>query len=272
MKLSDFYGICDKVAPKKLSDEYCKAYGAYDNSGILIDAGEEITRVVFSLDLSLSAIEKAKAVGANLIVTHHPAIYGNFSSILSSAPNLLGKKWTECLKNKISVLSMHLNLDTAKEGIDECLAQGVCRSAGAEENASVKTLAVMHSFEGGGYGRAYEIPEIPLGTLVENLQETFSTKRILTYGLEERKIRSVASFCGAGIDEESILFAKKQGVDAILSSDFKHHFIALAQELGMAVIVLTHYASENYGFEKYYKKIRRQTEIPCSYHTDDNLL
>ena len=93
-----------------------------------------------------------------------------------------------------------------------------------------------------------------------------------TYGAEDKKLRRIASFCGAGVDEESVLFAKAQGADAILSSDFKHHFIALAQELGLAVIVMTHYASENYGFEKYYEKIRRQTEIPCLYHTDDNLL
>ena len=272
MKLSDFYTLCEEFAPKKLSDEYCKQYGAYDNSGILIDAGEEITGVLFSLDLSLQAIEKAKKLGANLIVTHHPAIYGSFSSIRMDAPNLLGTKWVECLKNKISVLSMHLNVDTAPCGIDECLADGVYLSAGGKGSAKSGVKAVMHPFEGGGYGRAYSVPEITLDELVGNLEKTFSTQRITVYGDKARKIRSVASFCGAGIDEGSILFAKREGADAVLSSDFKHHFIALAEELGLAVIILTHYASENYGFEKYYEKIRRQTEIPCVYHTDENLL
>ena len=62
MKLNEFYQVADGFAPKALSDEYCKRYGAYDNSGILVATGDEITSVLFSLDLSLNAIEKAKDV------------------------------------------------------------------------------------------------------------------------------------------------------------------------------------------------------------------
>ena len=57
MKLSEIYQIADSLAPKALSDEYCAKYGAYDNSGILLDTGEEIRSAVFSLDLSFLAIE-----------------------------------------------------------------------------------------------------------------------------------------------------------------------------------------------------------------------
>jgi putative NIF3 family GTP cyclohydrolase 1 type 2 len=69
-----------------------------------------------------------------------------------------------------------------------------------------------------------------------------------------------------------VKFACEQGADVMISADFKHHILALALEKGLAVIQLTHYASENYGFEKYYQKIRRQTEIPCVFHTDEQLL
>ena len=118
----------------------------------------------------------------------------------------------------------------------------------------------------------YDIKEIPLDALAENMKKTFSCTRILHYGDGERKLRRVASFCGAGADEQSILFAKAQGADVIVSADFKHHLLALAKELGVCVIALTHYASENYGFEKYYQKIRRQVEIPCEFYTDIDLL
>ena len=69
-----FYEIVNAFAPKAISDEYCNRYGAYDNSGLLVDCAEEITGAVFALDLTDGAIEKAKAMGVNVIVTHHPAI------------------------------------------------------------------------------------------------------------------------------------------------------------------------------------------------------
>ncbi|MBR1974811.1 MAG: Nif3-like dinuclear metal center hexameric protein [Clostridia bacterium] len=270
MKLSEIYKIADALAPKRLSDEYCSAYGAYDNSGILVDTGEDVKGVLFSLDLSSAAIAKAKDVGANLIITHHPAIYGKIANICEWNP--LGKKLVECIKNGISVLSMHLNLDGVEGGIDDSLMQGVCQASGAEKGINV---SVMHPLTGGGYGKAYDIKPCSLQALTSGIEKEFSTKRILCYGAQDREIKRVASFCGAGVDEGAIAFAlrnEKGGADAILSSDFKHHLISGALEEGLAVIILTHYASENYGFQKYYEKICRQVNLPCVYHTDEHLL
>ncbi len=269
MKLCEIYKIADEIAPKSLSDEYCARYGAYDNSGVLVDAGEDIVGVVFSLDLSDGAIEKAVECGANLIVTHHPAIYAKLSTLCIDDPRLTGAKLVKCLKKGISVLSMHLNLDGAKDGIDESLMQGILRAAaGTAENEP----SVMHPLTGGGYGRAYAIPQTKVESLCQNIEKEFSTQRVVCYGDGERPIDKVASFCGAGVDEYAILWAAKEGADAIVSSDFKHHLITMAVESGLSVIALTHYASENYGFEKFYKKIRQQVDLPCVYHTDENLL
>ena len=74
MKLSEIYKIADGLAPKALSDEMCQKYGWYDNSGILVDAGEETESILFSLDLTMGAVEEAIAMGAKLIILHHPAI------------------------------------------------------------------------------------------------------------------------------------------------------------------------------------------------------
>ena len=107
--------------------------------------------------------------------------------------------------------------------------------------------------------------------LAAETEKTFCAKHIAVYG-KRREIRRAASFCGAGADEEAVEFAVRQGADVLVSSDFKHHVLTLALESGLSVIQLTHYASENYGFEKYYRKIRRQAGIPCIFHTDEELL
>ena len=166
MKLCEFYNVANELAPKALSDEYCEKYGAYDNSGVLVDAGEEITGVLFSLDLTFAAIEEAIEKKANLIVTHHPAIYGKIDGVRKSDFQPLGEKLVLALKKGISVISMHLNLDTAKGGIDESLAQGICLSAGAGTR-SPQNVQVMHPLSIGGYGRAYDVEKTPLEELVK---------------------------------------------------------------------------------------------------------
>ncbi len=268
MKLSEIYEIADALAPKRLSDRYCAEFGAYDNSGVLLDCGEEITGIVFSLDLSFAAIEKALQTGANLIFTHHPAIYGKIDHARFDADDFTEQKLVKCLRNGISVLSMHLNLDCAPGGIDESLAQGIARSAGGD----VGTYTRMQDFESCGYGRVYDVPEISLGELVKNVEERFSSKRITFYGDAEKRVRRAASFCGAGADGAAVLFAKENGADVLISADFKHHVLTMAAESGLAVIAMTHYASENYGFEKYYEKICRRVTVPCVFHTDEYLL
>lgn len=270
MKLNEIYKIADEIAPKRLSDEYCAQYGAYDNSGVLVDTGEDIQRVLFSLDLTDRAIERAIEIGANLIICHHPAIYGKISDLRLGDERLTGSKMVKCIRAGISVIAMHLNLDTVRGGIDESLMQGILLAAGTEEMPAA--VQNMHSISQGGYGKAYDLPKISLRSLAENMKKIFATERILTYGNAEKEITRAASCCGAGVDEESVLFAKSAGAEVFISSDFKHHLLGLALENGMSVIVLTHYASENYGFEKYCKKICERLEIPCVYHTDNELL
>ena len=271
MKLSEVYKIADEIAPKRLSDEFCRTAGAYDNSGLLVEACEEVTGILFTLDLTEAAIDKALACGTNLIITHHPVIYGKIDHVCMSDRTLLGDKLVRCIKAGISVISMHLNLDVVKGGIDESLMEGVLLAAGETAGAGMRSIAIQHPVEDSGYGRVYDVKGVSLQSLVEGIKKVFTSKNVFAYGELDKDITRIASFCGAGADERSILYAKEMGAQVMISSDFKHHLIQLLVESGMAVIVLTHYASEQYGFEKYYKKIRERVKIPCVYHTEDKL-
>ncbi len=272
MRLNEIYQIADGLAPKSVSDEMCEKYGWYDNSGILVDVGEDIQKILFSLDLSAAAVDEAIASGANLIITHHPAIYGKISRLDYHDEALLGNKLIRCIRRGLSVVSMHLNLDSAKGGIDECLMEGISHSAGATRGAGTRLIATQCKMEQGAYGRAYEIIPTPLGELARAMKATFNSERVELYGDKNKSVRRVASFCGSGADEKAIAFAKANGAEVVVSSDFKHHVLSLALEVGLSVITLTHYASESYGFKKYYEKISRQVQIPCIYHEDKGLL
>lgn len=276
MNVKEFFNVANEIAPKTLSDEYCEKYGAYDNSGVLINTGAEIVGVLFSLDFSDVAIEKAKMLGANLIVTHHPAIYGKIGDICVSETDPLKGKLIKCLQSGISVISMHLNLDCAMGGIDESFAQGIVCSIHKTDGACMRSMqektSIMHPLTAGGYGRAYDVPTTDLQTLIKGVEKEFCAKRVTTYGDMDRKISRVASFCGGGADEQSIAFAVQEKADVVLSSDFKHHIITMAVECGLAVVSLTHYATEHYGFEKYYQKICQRVDVPCAYCKEESYL
>lgn len=261
MKLNDFYSILENFSPKSLSDEYCMKYDAYDNSGILIDCGQTVKKVLFSLDFSLTALETAKKEEANVLVTHHPAIYAKAQNIRCSDPQ--GKKLQFAVQNKISVISMHLNFDCAQGGIDEELMHGIGGKQGSIQESLSKS--------GCGYGRIYSVEPITAGDLCERIKQNFSTKRVWCYK-KEKTIKKVASFCGAGATEKNVLQAVQGGADCIVSADFKHHVITMALEYGLSVIQLTHYASEDYGFKKIYKKIKEQLRLDCDYFSDEELL
>ena len=250
------------VAPVKLSDDFCAKYKMYDNSGILINCGEEVTGVLFTLDLTEKALKKAKALGYNLIVTHHPAIYGGISRFDLTA-NPQAQALAECMKCGISVISMHLNFDAAPQGIDYYL----CKGLGGDDADLSAPLSK------GGYGRVYSIEPTTLKDLVQKVKNEFSTERLLVYGNVNKKVSRVASFCGAGCDDQNINFVAKHRADVFVSADMKHHEILALTQMGMAVIVLTHYASENYGFEKIYNSIKGRFEkVKSDYFTDNTLL
>jgi len=259
MLLKDVKNAVDKVAPFSLSTEFCNTYSSRDNSGIQLDCGKEITGILFSLDLSGQAVLRAKETGANCIVTHHPAI---FDPLYSLSENGAGREILACAQAGISVLSAHLNLDCAKGGIDDSLMAGL---GGKEADAVMNPLSV------GGYGKVYNVSPCPLQDFLSRAEETFHTKRLISYG--GVPVRRVASFCGAGFDGESVAFALEHKADTFVSSDGKHHLIASLVEKGLNVLLLTHYAAENFGFEKFYQKIKQElTGVRTEYFTDGRLL
>ncbi|MDE6411796.1 MAG: Nif3-like dinuclear metal center hexameric protein [Clostridia bacterium] len=255
MKLTEIYKLVDKIAPFSISQEYCEKYGAYDNSGILLDCGKEITCALFSLDCSMRAVEEAKMINAELIITHHPAIYTPLKELTADNPV------TECAKAGISIISAHLNLDCAKGGIDDSLA----------EVLGAKKALRMHELTKGGYGSVFEIEKLPLDEFVNRAKETLKTERVLVYG--DRPVQKIASFCGAGMDDETVAFALSKDVDTFVSSDPKHHLVAEAVEKGLNVILFTHYAAENYGFMQFYQKIKEKSPLArAEFFADERLM
>lgn len=244
--LDSFYAVLDGFAPIRLS-RLAVAQGDYDNSGILVRNHDKVNKVLFGLDLSEKLIERAIKLGVDTIVTHHPAIYMPLNAVSITNPEQA--PLLTAIKKDKNVISMHLNLDFAKDGIDHNLAMGL----GAEK----VNILQKSSEDQEGYGREFSLPSQSLLEVVNKAKKTFNTNKIIYYGNKNQKIKSLASFCGGG-SVHAVECVQKGLTDAdlIVSSDFAHHNIKALIQNGKAVVVIPHYASENYGFKKYFEKVK----------------
>jgi dinuclear metal center protein, YbgI/SA1388 family len=103
-----------QVAPLNLQENY-------DNSGLLI--GEESTlveRALITLDVTEEVIDEAISKSCDLIVSHHPLIFKGLKRL--GGRNPIERMVVKAIQNRISILSMHTNLDNSFSGVSRALA------------------------------------------------------------------------------------------------------------------------------------------------------
>ena len=106
---NDIYAEMQRYAPLELAE-------SWDNPGLLVDCGREVSRVLVTLDITPEVVEEAAAGGCELIVSHHPVI---FSPLKKLTPRDVS---FQLVQKGISAICMHTNLDAAEGGVNEILA------------------------------------------------------------------------------------------------------------------------------------------------------
>lgn len=257
------------AAPLKLSDEYRARYDAYDNSGLILDTGEETGGVVCCLDLTRAAVDEAIRLQYKVIVTHHPAIFTPVKKL--SVTDRLGATGAlvYAAKNGISVISLHLNADTAEKGVDFYLMAAVKSAFGLRVATETADIYQPLSIPGTGYGRRCTFNRRRFGELSPDIAVNMKASRFETYGSEIAYISTVATFCGAGFDEKALEYVLRWRTDLIVTGEVKHHVLSAAIENGLKVMILTHYGSENYAFEQFCRNALINSGLRMTYVNSD---
>lgn len=100
----------DGMAPFCTAEEW-------DNVGLLVgDPDARVTTAAVSLDPSREAVEQAAALGAQLLVSHHPVIFRPIDSLTAGSPAY------ELARRGIAAIAAHTNLDAAAGGVNDALA------------------------------------------------------------------------------------------------------------------------------------------------------
>ncbi len=93
-----------------------------DKIGLQIGTlNKPIAKVMVVLDLLEEVVDEAIQQSVDLIISHHPIIYRPLQTIQTDRP--YGRIVEKLIKHNITVYSAHTNLDVAKGGVNDLLAQ-----------------------------------------------------------------------------------------------------------------------------------------------------
>jgi dinuclear metal center YbgI/SA1388 family protein len=135
MKIADIIALLESIAPPSLQE-------SYDNAGLLTgNAGWACTGALCTLDATEEIVNEAIQRGCNLVVAHHPIIFGGLKKI--TGRNYVEKTIITAIKNDIAIYAIHTNLDNVIAGVNGMMADKlglVNRKILAPKEATLKKL------------------------------------------------------------------------------------------------------------------------------------
>jgi dinuclear metal center YbgI/SA1388 family protein len=95
-----------------------------DKIGLQIGAlNQPVENVLIALDVTEEVVEEAIAKNVQLIIAHHPPIFRPLKKIATDTP--AGRMIARLIKHDIAVYAAHTNLDVAKGGVNDLLAEAL---------------------------------------------------------------------------------------------------------------------------------------------------
>jgi dinuclear metal center YbgI/SA1388 family protein len=220
----------DRIAPFRLAE-------SWDNSGLLVgDPDRETAAVLVGLDPTGRLLDEAISRGANTIVTHHPLIFRPLSAINTATP--IGLFLEKALTNRINIIACHTNLDSARKGVNDTLADLLGLIDVEPLSASADGTS-----PGTGIGRIGNLKEVldPI-RFMERVFSALDVPSVQVAGRLPDRIGRVALCGGSGSDFAVSAFAG--GADVYLSAEIKHSMARWAEECNFCIIDGSHYATE----------------------------
>jgi len=225
----DLLDILEEIAPFDLTE-------SWDNTGLLVGSPQRpVQGVLLGLDPTQTLIDQALAVGADVIITHHPVIFHPLQRLETDQPS--GAFLAAALRHDVQVIACHTNLDAAPGGVNDTLAKALDLEA-----TSPLVLSGKEATDSGlgriGRCRRPLTPE----ECVTRLRQILGPPYLLEAGPRPERISTIALCGGSGSD--LAVLAHRQGADLYLTAEIKHATACWAVDQGLWLIDGGHFATE----------------------------
>lgn len=138
MKISDVINVLEEFAPPSYQE-------SYDNAGLLTGSPAwDCTGIICTLDATEAVVLDAKEKGCNLVVAHHPIIFGGLKKL--TGKNYVEKTVIAAIKNDVAIFAIHTNLDNVLKGVNGRIADRlglVNRQVLLEKQSNLMKLVVF---------------------------------------------------------------------------------------------------------------------------------
>ena len=221
---------------------------SWDNVGLLLgDARTDARGVMTCLTLTEDVAEEAIREGANLVITHHPILFKAVKRLTTDTSE--GRLLLRLAQAGVSVYSPHTAFDSAREGINQqiAVALGLC---------DIQPVRMKpQSTDGAGRWGRWETP-LTLSELLSRLEPICGTKQFTFVGEPTQRCTTIAIACGAAGD--FLPDAADLGCQVFLTGETRFHTCLEARSLGIALVMLGHYASERPAVEELARRLAVQ--------------
>ncbi len=218
---------------EKIEERYPRIYACdWDNVGLLAgDREQEVRSVYIALDATDGVIDRALKEKADLLLTHHPMIFGSIKSVTTD--DYVGERLIRLIRGNISYYAMHTNYDVM--GMAELAASFL---------ELTDTFVLEEVFDGEGIGRVGSLPaSMTLEECAGLVKERFHLPNVKVFGDLNKTVRIAALSPGAG--KSMAKPALRSGADVLITGDIDHHTGIDMEDCGMAVIDAGHYGIEH---------------------------
>ena len=227
MKARDIADVIERFAPLATQEEW-------DNAGFCVGSPEqEVHGVLIGFDCTPVLVDEAIALGADMIVTHHPLIFNGLKRI--DPDDFVGATLIKAIRAGIAVYAAHTNADKAEGGVTALMAARL-------NLQNVQPLVPSNLAQIGDLPH----PMAP-ADFCAMVKKAFGLK-VLRYGGTGRpQIARVALCSGSGA--EFIADARAAGADAFVTGDVSYHRYLV--DKSFLILDVGHYESEVAIVEKF---------------------
>ena len=249
LRIHEIVSAFEAVAPLALQE-------SYDNSGLIVgEMGAQVSKALLCLDSTEAVVDEAIAKGCDLIIAHHPIVFGGLKRFTGG--DYVQRALIKAIRNNIAIYACHTNLDNVlRGGVNERIAQQlgfdverVLRPIGADLGSFVGIGGLDDSdvFRTAGAGVLCNLQK-PMNVLdfLQHVKAKMGVEVVKYTKCDVDMVRKVAICGGAG----SFLIgdALRAGADAFITSDVKYHEFFDA-EGKMLLCDIGHYESEKYTID-----------------------
>jgi dinuclear metal center YbgI/SA1388 family protein len=271
VKIIEIGQVLERLAPLALQEDY-------DNAGLLLGNPEdEVVTCLICIDITEEVVQEAAGLGAGLIISHHPLIFGDLKRLTGQTPR--ERIILAALQSGISVYAIHTNLDNIDQGVSYALSGKLGLKNLSVLRAGKGMLRKLVTFCPGGHAPAVReaIFKAGAGHIGNYSQCSFNAEGVGSFKGDEASNPFVGEAGKLHFEPETRIetvfpsYLEREVVRALLAAhpyeEVAYDIYKLENEFSKAGMGMVGELEKEMGETEFLQKLKDTLKVPCIRHS-----